>query len=100
MTHDDAVRARFSETAEGVAAHARNQVGHGAHIFFKTCGSWINASLKQVLGWLRRRLSAIGHEFVAREAKPNTVQQRGTSAQTNCVAAQTKRQERAKLLRL
>src|SRR3954471_4030102 len=26
MTHDDAVRARFSETAEGVAAHARNQV--------------------------------------------------------------------------
>jgi SAM-dependent methyltransferase len=26
MSHDDAVRARFSETAEGVAAHARNQV--------------------------------------------------------------------------
>jgi SAM-dependent methyltransferase len=26
MSHDDAVRSRFSETAEGVAAHARNQI--------------------------------------------------------------------------
>ena len=26
MNHDDAVRSRFAETAEGVAAHARNQV--------------------------------------------------------------------------
>jgi SAM-dependent methyltransferase len=26
MSHDDAVRSRFSETAEGVAAHARDQV--------------------------------------------------------------------------
>jgi SAM-dependent methyltransferase len=26
MSHDDAVRARFSDTAEGVAAHARNQI--------------------------------------------------------------------------
>src|SRR5881409_3558732 len=26
MSHDDAVRSRFSETAEGVAAHARSQV--------------------------------------------------------------------------
>jgi len=28
MSHDDAVRMRFAATAEGVAAHAREQVGH------------------------------------------------------------------------
>lgn len=41
MTHDDAVRSRFAETAEGVAAHAREQI------------EWLREELRSFLAPLR-----------------------------------------------